>query len=288
MAEVARAAGVSKNAVSLALRGDPQIPSATRERIRREAVRLGYRRDPVVAELMARLRRGRSSGHETLALMNAHEDSSAFRTHPTIPVYVEGCRRRAVECGLAVDEFWMHDPLLRGRRLCEVLRARGIRGVVVVGLMRSNRLPSHFRPVLENLAVVVTGVRTTNPVLSFACVDHYMLVLRALEEVHGLGMRRPALVMDAVIDDLVEHRFSAAFREGVLRLPRGDRLPVFRAVDAARRDPSIFHRWAVRHRPDVVLTLYNFVGGWFSGLDGAPALVQLEWRASSPSIPGMN
>jgi transcriptional regulator with XRE-family HTH domain len=55
MADVAKAARVSKNAVSLALRGDPQISESTRRRIEEAAKKLGYRRNPVVGELMARL-----------------------------------------------------------------------------------------------------------------------------------------------------------------------------------------------------------------------------------------
>ncbi|GAB4167346.1 MAG: hypothetical protein Fur0032_05290 [Terrimicrobiaceae bacterium] len=288
MADVAREAGVSKNAVSLALRGDPQIPLPTRERIRGVAARMGYRRDPVVAELMARLRRGHSAGGERLALVNAHEDPTALKTHPTIPVYVEGCRRRALECGFGLEEFWLHDEEIRGPRLVSVLRARGIRGVLLVGLMRSNRIPSHFLPVTDSFAVVVTGVRTTQPVLSFASVDHYMLVMRALEEVAAMGYRRPALVMDEGIDDLVERGGSAAFREGIRRLPEADRLAPFRAVEAAWREPAVFHRWVANRRPDVVLALYNFVRSWLDGWKGAPAFVQLEWRATRPEIPGMD
>ena len=41
MLDVARAANVSKNTVSLALRNDSQIPPSTRERIRKIAEELG-------------------------------------------------------------------------------------------------------------------------------------------------------------------------------------------------------------------------------------------------------
>ena len=39
LSDVARTLGLSKNAVSLALRGDPQIPERTRLRVRRAADR---------------------------------------------------------------------------------------------------------------------------------------------------------------------------------------------------------------------------------------------------------
>ncbi|HOO92386.1 MAG TPA: helix-turn-helix domain-containing protein, partial [Opitutales bacterium] len=62
MADIAREAGVSRNAVSLALRNDPQIAPATRERIHAIADRLGYQRNPAVGTLMSQMRRRSSQG----------------------------------------------------------------------------------------------------------------------------------------------------------------------------------------------------------------------------------
>ena len=53
MKHVAAAAGVSVMTVSLALRRAPSIPAATRERVVAAAEQLGYRRNPLVAALMA-------------------------------------------------------------------------------------------------------------------------------------------------------------------------------------------------------------------------------------------
>ncbi len=58
---IAEAAGVSKSAVSLALRNHPSLPRATRERIRRLADRMGYYPDPALSALM-----GYRHGHRTL------------------------------------------------------------------------------------------------------------------------------------------------------------------------------------------------------------------------------
>jgi LacI family transcriptional regulator len=106
MSVIAGQAGVSKNTVSLALRHDPQIPAATRARIERIARRLGYAKNPVVAQLMTELRKAHPSGYRrTFALLNANMDPQAFVRHPTIPAYVAGCRRRAALHGCTLDEF---------------------------------------------------------------------------------------------------------------------------------------------------------------------------------------
>ena len=293
MSLIAEKAGVSKNTVSLALRHDPQIPVATRERIERIAAELGYAKNPVVAQLMTELRKARPAGYRrTLALLNANTDAKAFKRHPTIPSYVAGCRRRAAQHGYALDEFWLHDPELYGEALNRILRARGIRGVIVVGLMNENRLPPRFSVTWQQHAVIVTGVRTHEPTLSFACVDHHALVLEAMEQARRLGYRRPALVLAEGIDQLVEGRFSAGFWTGQRALAETERVPGFYAVEAARAEPARFHTWFRTHRPDAIFTLHTVVREWLADIGvQAPrdvGLIQLERRRGCENWAGMD
>ena len=293
MADVAARAGVSKNAVSLALRHSPQIPEKTRRRIEEIARAMKYRKNAAVAQLMAEMRRSHTPGFQsTLALLNANPDREAFRTHPTIPTYVEGCRRRAVELGYALDEFWLHDPALGGPRFNKILRARAIQGVVVVGLMRENQLPGSYLPTWREFPVVVTGVRTQDPALSFAATDHHMLAVQAFRRAMALGYRRPALVLDPTIDRLVDGRFSAGYGSAQQDVPVRQRSRPFFSAGESPAEEEKFRRWLVREKPDVILTLYNVVRRWLARLKIAVprdiGLIQLEWRKSSPEWAGMN
>jgi DNA-binding LacI/PurR family transcriptional regulator len=293
MAEIARLAKVSKNTVSLALRRDPQIPESTRRKIERIAERLGYKKNPIVARLMAELRRVDPPGFKScLAILNANTDQNAFRSHPTIPAYVEGCRRRANAQGYRLDEFWLHDPALDGARLNKILQARGIPGVLVVGLMRDNRLPERFLPTWREFPTVVTGVRTRDPALSFSCVDHHFLALGAFRQAIGLGYKRPALVLDPVIEELVDHRFSAGFQMAQQDLPPRDRIAPLLTPDDSQKTEAAFREWLVSERPDVLLILYNTVRKWVAraGLSVPRDLgiIQLEWRHQSSEVAGMN
>lgn len=292
MGMIAERAGVSKNTVSLALRHDPQIPPETRRRIERIAKTLGYTKNPVVAQLMTELRKAHPAGYRrTLALLNANQDRNAFKDHPTVPAYVEGCRRRAAFHGYKLDDFWLHDPKLNGERLARVLRARGIRGVLVVGLMKENRLPERFASLWEQQACVVTGVRTHHPTLPFCCVDHHALVLEAVEQALALGYRRPALVVDELIDQLVDGRFSSGMWIGQQSIPASQRLPGFYAVEASRNNQAAFKSWFRKHKPDVLFTLYNFVRSWVEAIGlQIPrdiGIIQLERRRGSEDWAGM-
>lgn len=294
LSDIARQVGYSKNTISLALRGSRQIPEETRERIRKAAAKLGYQPNAVVSHLMAQLRASRTLRLQAkLALVNANRDPQAFRTHPTVPTYVEGCESRAVKLGYSFDRFWLHDPTLNAQSWLRILHTRGIKGLVLVGLMDTTHLPDALASVWAQLPTVVTGVRTRDPALSFCCVDHHNLALTAFERALALGYRRPGLVIDDVIDALVERRFSAGYLTGQRTLlARAQHVPVFSEQAGAQSPPPGFRAWLERHRPDVVFTLYNNVIKWLRGaglrVPEDIGVIQLEWRASRPEIAGMN
>lgn len=291
--DIAKAVGYSKNTVSLALRDDPQIPETTRERIKQTAAALGYQPNAVVSHLMAQLRASRTVRLQAkLALVNANRDPDAFRTHPTIPTYVEGCEERAAKLGYGFDRFRLHDPTLTAQRWLRILQTRGIKGVVLVGLMDTNHLPDALRPIWEQFPTVVTGVRTREPALSFCCVDHHNLALMAFERALALGYRRPGLVLDDVIDALVERRFSAGYFTGQRMLPKAQHVPIFNERPRAAGEAERFRAWLEKHQPDVVFTLYNSVLGWLEAarrrVPEDVGVIQLEWRSTRPEIAGMN
>ena len=293
MTDIAREAGVSKNTVSLALRNDPQIPPHTRERIEKIATALGYQKNPTIARLMAQLRSAQNASYRApLGLLNANEDPMAFKNHPTIPTYIAGCRSRAKQLGYSFDEFWLHDPELDGTRLNRILKARGILGTLVVGLMGSNRLPERFNPTWEHYPTIVTGVRTRKPALSFACVDHHMLALRAFEKAIELGYQRPAMVLDKTIDELVNGRFTAGALIAQRELPRDQRTNFYYNLTDARQDRHHLGAWLHAEKPDVIITLYHEVKRWLIELryeiPKDIGLIQLEWRKDHSDWAGMN
>ncbi len=294
MAEVAKAVGVSKNTVSLALRGSPRVLAQTRALITQKAEEMGYRLNPTVAHLMAHLRQTRVPRYQaTLAIMNAYKKPDAFTKHATIPSYVEGCRRRASQLGYQLDAFWLYEPDMSVARWRSIFLSRNIRGIIVVGLMQNNRLPAHMSQLWDEFPAVVTGVRTRAPALSFACSDHHALALEAFERAIRLGYRRPALVLDRVIDDLTEGRFTAGFLTGQSRLVSDAQktLP-FYDVAAARVDPVVFSNWVKENQPDVIFTLYHEVKRWVLDLGlRIPedlGLIQYEWRADHADWSGMD
>ncbi len=291
--EVALEAGLTKSAASLALRHDPRIPAATRKRVEQAARKLGYRRNAVVAQLMTELRRGTHAGTgPTIALLNLNEDKHALTRHPTIPAYVRGIRQRATALGYAVDAISEPAPATDGTRLRHILQARAIRGCILTGLMHSNRLPGRLAPLWKHFPCVITGVRTSDPQLPFACADHHAVSQMAMAETLRAGRKRPALVLDREIDNLVQGRFTAGFLISQRGLPTRSRIPPFYHSDSQSTLPSGFRDWIARHRPDTILTLYHVVEDWLKELNiNIPrdiSLVQLESRPHKPVWAGVD
>lgn len=290
MVTIANEIGVSKATVSLALRNSPEVSVDMKRKVRRVAKRLGYQLNPVLGQLLSQIR-NQDNYRATLALVNAHSNISSLRTHPTIPEYVHGIRSRVDSLGYRLDTFWLHDTDTQAERLKSIMLARGIKGVLVVGLMNDCAFPQKLLPIVEQLPMVVTGVRTRNPTLPYVCVDHHGLALQAVENALRLGYRRPGLVLDKTIDELVEGRFSSGYLYGQMRLSAECRLNPFHDTTHAESDLGVFEDWLREEKPDVIFTLYNDVEAWLEKLGfKVPhdiGLIQLEWRKNEPRWAGM-
>ncbi|MBM3853986.1 MAG: LacI family transcriptional regulator, partial [Verrucomicrobia bacterium] len=267
MAQLATRAGVCKATISLALRNDPRISAEVRQRVRRVADELGYTRNPLVDELMSQLRRSRVANFQrTIALLNAHRDRRVFTDNPTVPLWVDGCQRRARHLGWHIDEFWLHNPELDGESLLRILLARGIRGAVVIGAFNVVWIPARFRPLWDEIACVVTGIRTRSPALSFTCVDHHNLVLDAMTRLRALGYRRPGLVLSQTVDRVTDGRFTCGMWLAQQALPEADRVPALTGFPTDDDGAAPFSDWYRQHRPDAVLTLHTVVRDWLGAL----------------------
>ena len=118
---VAEAAGVSAMTVSRVFRHSPKVSTATRDRVLEAAAQLGYRPDPLVAQLMERIRMHRQHGERaTLALLYEHVSEPIGIHHY---VTLESVRARAEPHGYRVDAIRVGKGGLSPKRVQQVLEA---------------------------------------------------------------------------------------------------------------------------------------------------------------------
>jgi LacI family transcriptional regulator len=253
---VADAVGVHLSTVSLALRNDARLPEETRKRIQAVAQKLGYTPNPLVSLLMARVRRRNAGYRGTLGYLHTVPKETpklAGRVHRN---FLAGAKRRAMDLGYNLDEFFLSDYTSGGRQLERMLDARSIAGLVIEHvpspLCPGRKLPFDVTP----FASASVGVPLAEPPLHYVANDQYMRAVVAARELLALGYRRLGLVVVDTFDSAMAHRCSAGFWAVQEYIEGIERVPICRIE---RKDQRTLSTWLQRHRPDAVLTTRDTV-----------------------------
>lgn len=211
LSAIAQRAGVSLATVSYALRKHPKISAETQAAVLRAAEELGYRPNPRVASLMAHIRGGRAgAARERLAFVWVHTTRRESRESSFLRSVFAGARQRAAQLGFSLEEFWTADEGMTDRRLGQILRARGIVGVVLSPVTSAEATVT-----LDwdwgCFASAVIGNVSWTPELHHAGHHHFLGMRLALAELARLGLVRPAAVIERSAHERSKHAWAAAF-----------------------------------------------------------------------------
>jgi DNA-binding LacI/PurR family transcriptional regulator len=213
MQQVADAVGLSRSAVSLALRNHPSIPAATRARVAEAARRVDYRPNPLVAALMSQHLRSRPRRRPpTLAYVTSHSADDSWRHYSAFVQMHDGVVRRATELGYRVEEFALARLQSNPARLVEILRARGINGIFLAPLPGSARTLGLD---IANFAAVGLGISVIEPVIRRVTADIFQVGRLAAQRCAELGYRRIGFAASAEMSSRLEHRMFAGYRQGL-------------------------------------------------------------------------
>ena len=249
--EIARKAGVSKSTVSYALRDDPNICRATRLRIRKIADRLGYRPDPLVAKLMSHLHGGPSKRHAgVMAFVNLTETKDFHSHQPVLNTFVEGAARRADALGYKLENFWFHEPGISPNRLGQILRNRGIKGILFGSTThRGSQVDFPWK----DFSVLTVGYSIAHPLLHRVVTHHYRNAMLAIRNAVAAGCRRIGFVINKAQDAYMDDLHAAAVYAFQAGIPRANRVRPLLLKDLAPRSLEPIAPWFHQHAPDVIL-----------------------------------
>jgi LacI family transcriptional regulator len=287
MQQIADAAGVSRMAVSLALRNSPKISAATAARIRQFADQLGYRPNPMVSALMTQLRQARDvKKPSVIAYVTADSSEGGWRRSGSAVAFYEGAQKRAEQLGYTLEEWWLRAPGMTERRFCEILVARGIHGMIVAPLPEGVSGLNFEWPAFAAASI---SYSLTKPELNRVSNDHFSAINVATHELTALGYRRIGLAIPEESDPLVQQHWTAAMLSYQQHLRLSDRVPtLFKASPTSRS----FANWFQEHQPQAVLS----VGGDFLPVLGElglqvpqdVALVNLSLTPDNREMAGVN
>jgi len=285
LAEIAKAAGVSRMTASRALRDRREVAPSTRAAVKAAAAGLGWRPNPEVGRLMAALRRETTrEASQTLGLVWPDATPQLVAARPSLRRLRDGVTARAHALGFGVDEFFLSRGNLTARRLQRVLAARGIEGLIMAPV--SFRAHGHAAIAWDRYAAVVIGAGFVGPRLNRVHHHHFAGVRLALREMRHRGFRRIGLLTDPVTSSRLDRVTESAF---LMHHPLGARhaLPLLcRIDDWSEKRLSI---WLKKTEPEVVLCEMADPD-WVRSVPGGEGVgyCTLNWVPEHPSTTGIN
>lgn len=250
MRSIGQATGFHYTTVSLALRNDPQIPARTAKIIQEAAKKLGYRPDPMLKALSAyRLSERPQADHGVLAWISNTATPTWTRADFNFATYLTGARKRAEELGYRLEEFLLRAPGMTAKRMGRVLRARGIRGVLVAPQPWGS-VPTRIEMDWEPFSAVVFGYSLEWPQLDLVA-DHHMDSVRiAIRELQKRGYQRIGLYLSEEVDRRSNGGLVGGFLTEMFRQPRKSQ--VFPLIYKTWEGGEFLH-WVRRERMDGVI-----------------------------------
>ena len=249
--DLAERCGVHPSTICLALRNSPAIPAATRFRIQKIAAESGYQPNAAARNLAFLRTEKQPALNLPLAWINAHAREDFWRSDPAGRRLLGAARRRAEALGYYIDEHWLHQPHMSAARLAQILRARGVQGVL---------LPAHESArtadagAWQEFSVVVLNGRLGNAGLDEVCPDYFHNMDLALARLGARGESRVGLALGRTFDLASGGLTRSRFLRGQEAVQVAERVPVCLYDDA---DQGIALEqivgWQRQHGLDVVV-----------------------------------
>lgn len=282
IARIAAAAGVSRATVSYSLAGNPKIPTETAAHVRAVAEKLGYRPNPQIASLMAHIRGGRPvAAGGRIAFVWVHMPKSETSGDPFLQVVFQGARRRAESLGYRLEEFWIEKGGLRDRRVSNILKARGITGVIFSPVMHGATVELDFE--WDAFACAIVGHAEWIPELNHAGHHHYHAMRLTLQELARLGSKRPAVILNAEANERGRRAWQASF---LVYHPLPDEAPSLIMYELPSSKKQL-KTWLDRLRPDAVILHMSEMVQAYRALAPAGASQRLATLHWSPDLKGI-
>jgi LacI family transcriptional regulator len=259
--EVAVKAGVSLMTASRALRNQANVTESTRQKVTKAAAELNYRPNPLISALMSYRRASRVVREtSTIGMITNFPTRNGWRSARINQAFYEGAVQACNRHGYKLDEFWLRDTDMTGRRLSSILYSRNIGGLLIAPLPVAL---GHIRLEWEKFSAVALGYSLARPPLHRAVNHQFRSIRMALRRLHKMGYQRIGLALKASIDERVEHHYTGGYLVDQHRIAGKFRVPPHVVLDREWNEKS-FAAWFQKHKPEVVVTHHEDVVEWLA------------------------
>jgi len=250
--ELAQKARVNHTTISRALRNDPRLPEATRNRLKKLAEKSGYQIDALAQRYMTAIRRGRGNrSMDVLGLLTSQvrigQGGAAFDG------FCRNIKKRAAELGYHIDELWAGEPGMTAKRISSIIAARNIEGLIIPP--NYSNPGGHLSLDLSKLAVVLHCHNVWRPQLHRVEPHNFQNMLIVMRKLRRLGYRRIGLMLFAGMDQATGHEWEGAYHYYHAAHPALDRISVYQSDNY---DDEGLLKWTKAERPEVIVGAYEF------------------------------
>lgn len=253
MKDIAREAGVTEAAVSLALKNHPRVSEGRRKEIQAIAERMGYRPNAMATALAHHRHESRSvPSAAAFAWLNAWPQPEELRHFPQFDAYWRGASRASEKFGYRLEEFVVSEKMPLAR-IEKILRARGISGILIpphAGL----KIPWNDLN-WDRFSAVRFGVTARNlPPFHAVTADQSGNAYLAFMKMTEKGYKRIGF---AGVSEK-EWRGLAGFSQAQFNVPQKQRVPpLLYRFGEGRENLEKPLNWLKKYRPDAILIEYG-------------------------------
>jgi DNA-binding LacI/PurR family transcriptional regulator len=244
---IAERLGISRAAVSMALRGNLRVSESLRRRVAKTAEALGYRPDPELGRLMRHLRvRNKPRFMSTIVGLSS---IPAAQERPYNSRLIEGAVRRADALGYKFDVLRIAAAGKRSAALQRMLVNRGIEGLVLLPMGVSLRFDAMLD--WDRFSVVTATRSVLSPEFPRVLPNHFRNTLILCEELEKRGYRRIGLITPRDFDVQI----SPGLMAGVVwqnELGRTSRVAPLLTEEELPREEAI-RAWYQAEKPDAII-----------------------------------
>ncbi|HSI85358.1 MAG: LacI family DNA-binding transcriptional regulator [Candidatus Methylacidiphilales bacterium] len=250
--QIARKVGVSVASVSLALRDMGRISEVTRAKIKAAARELDYATNPIISKACSMVRTSQSADYrETMAFLVEWPLEEAG--HYEVATY-NGALTQTASLGCKLEVFVMSAKRTDQQRLSRMLRARGIRGLIITPRLWDTHPRLHLD--WQNFAAVQIERTIWSPAkLHSICTSDYHRFLEAMHLLKRVGYRRIGMAIEPRQDYHQRGVFNAAYLMLQSKLPPSKQIPSL--LSYGPWSEATFQTWFERYKPDVLYIHQN-------------------------------
>ena len=248
MRDIAKEAGVSVSAVSLAFRNSPKVSKKRRAEIAKIAERMGYVKDGRISELMEHLRTNRSDRKfSKLAVLVPEITKAQQASYPVMGKLMEGLAAQARESGYDLDVFYLPELKASPRRLRNILITRGIQGIIAmpwvsgVGTLDLD---------VDAFCISTAGYSIIDPMVNRACTNYLQMMDELIEQTCRLGYKRIGFAMTYPRGGIGHKLFASSFLYYSTLIDRSRRIPI---LPKSEINSENLEKWMNEFDPDVVI-----------------------------------